>query len=55
MAITIKDIPVLEGAVAEDFIRKAEALAKKETPILSEHSKKRIQIVMERSKHFKFN
>ena len=42
MAITIKNIPVLEGAVAEDFIRKAEYLAKKKIPTLSERSQKRI-------------
>ena len=54
MAITIKNIPVLEGAVAEDFVRKAESLSKEETPVLSECSKKRLQIVLERSKRFKF-
>lgn len=32
MAITIKNIPVLEGATAEDFVRSADKNAVKVTP-----------------------
>ena len=32
MAITIKNIPVLEGATAEDFVRSADKNAAKVTP-----------------------
>lgn len=35
MVITIKNIPVLEGATAEDFVRNAEKNAVKVTPQLS--------------------
>ena len=34
MVITIKNIPVLEGATAEDFVRNAEKNAVKVTPQL---------------------
>ena len=43
MAITIKNIPVLEGATAEDFVRSAEKNAVKVTPRLSVATKKRLQ------------
>lgn len=43
MAITIKNIPVLEGATAEDFVRSAEKNAVKVTPQLSVTAKKRLQ------------
>lgn len=33
MAITIKNIPVLEGATAEDFVRSADKNAVKATPV----------------------
>ena len=33
MAITIKNIPVLEGATAEDFVRSADKNATKATPV----------------------
>ncbi len=54
MAITIKNIPVLEGATAEEFVRRAELNAQKTTPILSDSAKKRIDNVMEKSRTFKF-
>ena len=47
MAITIKNIPVLEGATAEDFVRSA--------PRLSASAKKRLQKVLEKSRSFRFN
>lgn len=43
MAITIKNIPVLEGATAEDFVRSADKNAVKVTPRLSVAAKKRLQ------------
>ncbi len=46
MAITIKNIPVLEGATAEDFVRSAEKNAVKVTPWLSVAAKKRLQKVL---------
>ena len=52
MVITIKNIPVLEGATAEDFVRNAEKNAVKVTPQLS---KKRLQKVLEKSRSFRFN
>lgn len=45
MVITIKNIPVLEGATAEDFVRNAEKNAVKVTPQLSVAAKKRLQKV----------
>ena len=41
MVITIKNIPVLEGATAEDFVRNAEKNAVKVTPQLSVAANKR--------------
>ena len=55
MAITIKNIPVLEGATAEDFVRNAEKNAVKATPRLSATAKKRLQKVLEKSRSFRFN
>lgn len=49
MAITIKNIPVLEGATAEDFVRSADKNAVKVTPRLSVAAKKRLQKVLEKS------
>lgn len=54
MAITIKSIPVLEGASAEEFVRRAEENAFKTTPVLSAKDKKRLQVVLDKSKTFKF-
>lgn len=39
MAITIKNIPVLKGATAEEFVRSAEKSAAKVTPKLTEAEK----------------
>ena len=39
MAITIKNIPVLEGVTAEDFVRSADKNAAKVTPRLSVEAK----------------
>lgn len=55
MAITIKNIPVLEGTTAEDFVRSAEKNAVKVTPRLSVTAKKRLQKVLEKSRSFRFN
>lgn len=55
MAITIKNIPVLEGATAEDFVRSAEKNVTKATPQLSVTAKKRLQTVLEKSRSFRFN
>jgi len=51
MAITIKNIPVLEGVTAEDFVRSAD----KVTPRLSVEAKKRLRKVLEKSRSFRFN
>ena len=55
MAITIKNIPVLEGATAEDFVRSADKNATKATPRLPASAKKRLQKVLEKSRSFRFN
>ncbi len=55
MAITIKNIPVLEGATAEDFVRSANKNATKVTPRLSTTAKKRLQKVLEKSRSFRFS
>lgn len=55
MVITIKNIPVLEDATAEDFVRNAEKNAVKVTPQLSVAAKKRLQKVLEKSRSFRFN
>ena len=49
MAITIKNIPVLEGVTAEDFVRSADKNAAKVTPRLSVEAKKRLRKVLEKS------
>ena len=54
MAITIKNIPVLEGATAEDFVRSADKNAIKATPRLSASAKKRLQKVLEKSQFIPF-
>lgn len=54
MTIKIKSIPVLEGILAEEFVRRAEKNACKTTPVLSTKSKKRLQTVLEKSKRFRF-
>lgn len=51
MAITIKNIPVLEGATAEDFVRSADKNAVKVTPRLSVAAKKRLQKVLKNPVH----
>ena len=55
MVITIKNIPVLEGATAEDFVRNAEKIAVKVTPQLSVGGKKGLQKVLDNSSSFRFN
>ena len=55
MAITIKNIPVLEGVTAEDFVRSADKNAAKVTPRLSVEAKKRLRKVLEKSRSFRFN
>lgn len=55
MAITIKNIPVLEGATAEDFVRSADNNTVKATPQLSAATKKKLQQVLEKSRSFRFN
>lgn len=55
MAITIKNIPVLEGTTAEEFVRSADKNATKATPRLTVAAKKRLQKVLDKSRSFKFN
>lgn len=55
MAITIKNIPVLEGATAEAFVRNADKNATRVTPRLSAAAKKRLKKVLEKSRSFRFN
>ncbi len=55
MAITIKNIPVLEGATAKEFVRRADENAVKATPRLSASAKKRLQKVLDKSRSFRFN
>mgnify|MGYP006907450605 CR=1 FL=1 len=55
MAITIKNIPVLEGATAEDFVLSTDKNAIKVTPQLFVAAKKRLQKVLEKSRSFRFN
>lgn len=55
MAITIKNIPVLEGSTAEEFVRSAEKNAAKATPRLSAEAKNRLQKVLEKSRSFQFS
>lgn len=55
MAITIKNIPVLEGATAEEFVCRADKNATKKTPQLSLEAKKRLQKVLAKSRSFRFN
>lgn len=54
MAITIKNIPALEGATAEDFVCRADENARKATPRLSAAAKMRLQKVLETSRSFQF-
>lgn len=54
MAITIKNIPVLEGVTAEDFVLNADENALKATPRLSASANKRLQKVLEKSRSFRF-
>ena len=55
MAITIKNIPVLEGATAENFVRSVDKNVSKTTPRLSVTAKKRLQKVLEKSRSFRFD
>lgn len=55
MAITIKSIPVLDGTTAEEFVRRADKNASKETPQLSLEAKKQLQKVLAKSRSFRFN
>ena len=55
MAITIKNIPVLEGVTAEVFVRSADKNAAKATTRLSVEAKKRLRKVLEKSTSFRFN
>ncbi len=54
MAITIKNIPVLEGTTAENFVCCADEYARKATPRLSATARKRLQKVLEKSRSFQF-
>ena len=54
MAITIKTIPVLEGQAAIEFVEQAEKNARLKTPKLSEKSRRRLQVALEKSRQFKF-
>ena len=50
----LKNIPVLEGATAEDFVLNADENALKATPRLSASANKRLQKVLEKSRSFRF-
>ncbi len=52
--MTIKNIPMLEGEVAEEFILTAEQNSKKSTPRLTDAAKERLQSVIEKSRSFTF-
>lgn len=52
--MTIKSIPVLEGASAEAFIRRADENAKLKNPKLTAEEKAKIDKFLAKSKAFKF-
>lgn len=55
MAITIENIPVLEGTTTADFVRSVDKNTTKATLRLSMTAKKRLQNVLEKSHSFRFN
>ena len=55
MALTIKNIPVLESATAEEFVRSAEEDSVKAMSRLSDSAKKRLQKMLKKSRSFRFN
>ena len=52
MATPIKAVPILTGALADDFVRQAEENERKPRPVLSEEDEKRIAEIMRRSREF---
>ena len=50
MATPIKAVPILTGALAEDFVRQAEENERKPRRILSEEQEKKIEEIMRRSR-----
>ncbi|MDE6070916.1 MAG: hypothetical protein K2G53_00010 [Muribaculaceae bacterium] len=52
MATPIKAVPILTGALAEDFVRRAEENERKPRRILSEEREKKIADIMRRSREF---
>ena len=54
MATPVKHIPVLEGASAEEFIRRADENERHPTPRLSPEEKERLRRVLAKSRSFRF-
>lgn len=52
MATPIKAVPILTGALADDFVRQAEENERKPRRILSEEGEKKIAEIMRRSREF---
>ncbi len=52
MAIPIKAVPILTGALAEDFVRQAEENERKPRRVLSKDREHRIAEIMSRSREF---
>ena len=55
MAMSIKEIPVLTGQCAVDFVSAADANSQNQTPKLTTQQADRIKDVMEKSKSFSFS
>ena len=52
MATPIKEVPILTGVLADDFVRQAEENERKPRRVLSEEREKRIAEIMRRSREF---
>ena len=52
MATPIKAVPILTGALADDFVRQAEENERKPHRILSKEREKKIAEIMRRSREF---
>ena len=55
MAMSIKEIPVLTGQCAVDFVSAADANSQNQTPKITPQQADRIKDVMEKSKSFSFS
>jgi len=52
MAISIKAVPILTGALADDFVRQAEENERKPRRVLSAEQEEKIAEIMRRSREF---